>query len=175
MQPSLAHARRRSTRPAQAIRKTYDIGWKPLHIVNNVSSSVASALQPAGLEKSVGVISSQFVKDPTDPAWRDDKAMKDYAAFMRKHYPDGNPDDILNVYGYAAAQTLAQVLKQCGDDLTRENVMRQATNLKDLQVGALLPGIRINTSSTDFYPMKQVQLMRLDGKSWVRFGELMSR
>jgi branched-chain amino acid transport system substrate-binding protein len=140
-----------------------------------VSSSVASALQPAGLEKSVGVISSQFVKDPTDPAWSDDKAMKEYAAFMKKYYPDGNADDILNVYGYASAQTLAQVLKQSGDDLTRENVMRQAANLKDLQVPGLLPGIRITTSPTDFYPIKQVQLMRFNGKSWVRFGELMSR
>src|SRR4051812_11675179 len=100
---------------AQAIRKAYDIGWRPLQIVNNVSSSITTALQPAGLEKSVGVISSQFVKDPTDPTWKDDKAMKDYAAFMKKYYADGNPDDIFNVYGFAAAQTLAQVLKQCGD------------------------------------------------------------
>jgi branched-chain amino acid transport system substrate-binding protein len=160
---------------AQAIRKTYDIGWKPLHIVNSVSSSVATVLQPAGLDRSIGVISSQYVKDPTDPAWKDDKAMKDYVAFMKEYYPDGNPDDILNIYGYAAAQTLAQVLKQCGDDLTRENVMRQAANLKDLEVRALLPGIRISTTPKDFYPIEQVQLMRFDGKSWVRFGELMSR
>jgi len=140
-----------------------------------VSTSVTSTLQPAGLEKSAGVISSQFAKDPTDPAWRDDKAIRDYLAFMKRYYPDGNPDDILNVYGYAAAQTLVQVLKQCGGELTRENVMRQAANLKDLELPGLLPGIRINTSPTDFYPMKQVQLMRFDGKTWVRFGELMSR
>jgi branched-chain amino acid transport system substrate-binding protein len=159
---------------AQAIRKAYDIGWKPLHFVNNVSSSVATALQPAGLEKSVGLISSQYVKDPTDPSWKDDKTMRDYAAFMRKYYPDGNSEDILNVSGYAAAQTLAQVLRQCGDDLTRENVMRQAASLKDLEVPGLLPGIRVNTSPGDFYPIKQVQLMRFDGKTWVRFGELMS-
>jgi branched-chain amino acid transport system substrate-binding protein len=159
---------------AQAIRKAYDIGWKPLHFVNNVSSSVATALQPAGLEKSVGLISSQYVKDPTDPSWKDDKAMRDYTAFMRKYYPDGNSEDILNVSGYAAAQTLAQVLRQCGDDLTHENVMRQAASLKDLEVPGLLPGIRVNTSPGDFYPIKQVQLMRFDGKTWVRFGELMS-
>ena len=159
---------------AQAIRKAYDIGWKPLHFVNNVSSSVATALQPAGLEKSVGLISSQYVKDPTDPSWKDDKTMRDYAAFMRKYYPDGNSEDILNVSGYAAAQTLAQVLRQCGDDLTHENVMRQAASLKDLEVPGLLPGIRVNTSPGDFYPIKQVQLMRFDGKTWVRFGELMS-
>lgn len=160
---------------AQAIRKAYDIGWRPTHIINNVSSSVATVLQTAGLEKSVGVISSQYLKDPTDPAWKDDKAIKDYLAFMKRYNPDGNPDDIFNVYGYAAAQTLAQVLRQCGDDLTRENVMRQAANLKDLEVAGLLPGIRINTSPTDFYPIEQVQLMRFDGTRWVRFGEVFDR
>ena len=160
---------------AQAIRKAYDTGWRPLQFINNVSSSIASALQPAGLDKSVGLLSSQFAKDPTDPAWKDDKAIKDYLTFMKKYYPDGNPDDILNVYGYGAAQTLVQILKQCGDDLTRDNVMRQGANLKDLEVPTLLPGIRINTSPTDFYPIEQVQLMRFDGKTWVRFGELMSR
>jgi branched-chain amino acid transport system substrate-binding protein len=160
---------------AQAIRKAYDTGWRPLQFINNVSSSIASALQPAGLDKSVGLLSSQFAKDPTDPAWKDDKAIKDYLSLMKKYYPDGNPDDILNIYGYSAALTLVQVLKQCGDDLTRDNVMRQAANLKDLEVPTLLPGIRINTSPTDFYPIEQVQLMRFDGKTWVRFGELMSR
>jgi len=160
---------------AQAIRKAYDTGWRPLQFINNVSSSIASALQPAGLDKSVGLLSSQFAKDPTDPAWKDDKGIKDYLSFMKKYYPDGNPDDILNVYGYGAAQTLVQILKQCGDDLTRDNVMRQGANLKDLEVPTLLPGIRINTSPTDFYPIEQVQLMRFDGKTWVRFGELMSR
>jgi branched-chain amino acid transport system substrate-binding protein len=108
----------------RAICTAYDISWRPLHIVNNVSSSIAATLQPAGLDKSVGLISSQFVKDPTDPAWRNDRGMQEYGPFMRKYYPDGNSGDILNTYAYAAAQTLAQVLKQCGDDLTRENVMR---------------------------------------------------
>jgi branched-chain amino acid transport system substrate-binding protein len=160
---------------AQAIRKVYDTGWRPLHLVTNVSTSVASVLQPAGIEKAMGLVSSAYLKDATDPVWKDDKGIKDYVAFIRKYYPDGNPDDIINVYGYGAAQTLVQVLKQCGDELTRENVMRQAANLKDLEVTILLPGIRINTSPTDFYPIEQVQLMRFDGKTWVRFGELMSR
>jgi len=160
---------------AQAIRKSYDIGWRPLHFLNVVSTSVAAVLQPAGLEKSVGLISIGYVKDPTDPLWKDDKAVKDYLAIMKKYYPDGNTNDSLNIYGMSAAQTLVQVLKQCGDDLTRENVMRQAANLKDLEIPTLLPGIRINTSPTDFYPIEQVQLIRFDGKTWVRFGELLTR
>jgi branched-chain amino acid transport system substrate-binding protein len=132
-------------------------------------------LQPAGLEKSVGLISINYGKDPTDPAWRDDKGVKDYFAFMKKHYPDGNPIDANNAFGYSVSQTLVQVLKQCGDDLTRENVMRQAANLKDVELPMLLPGIKLNTSATDFYPIEQAQLVRFDGKTWVRFGELMSR
>jgi len=160
---------------AQAIRKAYDIGWKPQQFLNNVSISIATVLQPAGLEKSVGLISSGYIKDPNDPSWKDEKATKDYLAFMKKYYPDGAPEDINNVYGYSVAQTLVPVLKQCGDDLTRENIMRQAANLKDLELPMLLPGIRINTSPTDFYPIEQAQLIRFDGKTWVRFGELMSR
>ena len=160
---------------AQAIRKVYDIGWRPLHLINNVSVSVATVLQPAGLEKSVGLISSAYVRDPTDPSWKDDKAVKDYLALMKRYYPEGNPDDVSNAYGYSAAQTLVQVLKQCGDDLTRENVMRQAANLKNLELPMLVPGIRINTTPTDFYPIEQLQLIRFDGRTWVRFGELMSR
>jgi branched-chain amino acid transport system substrate-binding protein len=160
---------------AQAIRKAYDIGWKPQQFLNNVSISIATVLQPAGLEKSVGLISSGYIKDPNDPSWKDEKATKDYLAFMKKYYPDGAPEDINNVYGYSVAQTLVPVLKQCGDDLTRENIIRQAANLKDLELPMLLPGIRINTSPTDFYPIEQAQLIRFDGKTWVRFGELMSR
>ncbi len=160
---------------AQAIRKVHDIGWRPLHFLNNVSSSVASVLQPAGLDKSVGLISVAYFKDPTDPAWKDDKAVQDYFAFMKKYYPEGNAADGLNAYGYAVAQTLVQALKQCGDDLTRENIMRQAASIKDLDVPMLLPGIRINTSPTDFYPIEQVQLMRFDGKTWVLFGDIVSR
>ena len=160
---------------AQSIRKVFDIGWRPLYVLTNVSSSIATVLQPAGLEKSVGVVSSAYIKDPTDPAWKDDKAVKDYVSLMRKYYPDGNPDDFANLYGYAAAQTLAQVLRQCGDDLSRENVIRQAANLKDFEVAGLLPGVRINTSPTDYFPIEQLQLMRFDGKRWVRFGELFER
>jgi branched-chain amino acid transport system substrate-binding protein len=160
---------------AQAIRKVHDIGWRPLHFLNVVSTSVAAVLQPAGLDKSVGLVSVAYFKDPTDPAWKDDKAVQDYLAFMKKYYPDGNPADAFNVYGLAVAQTLVQTLRQCGDDLTRENLMRQAANLKDVEVPMLLPGIRINTGPTDFYPIEQVQLIRFDGKTWVRFGEIVSR
>jgi ABC-type branched-subunit amino acid transport system substrate-binding protein len=132
-------------------------------------------LQPAGLDKSVGLVSVAYFKDPTDPAWKDDKEVNDYLAFMKKYYPEGNPADGFNAYGYAVAQTLVQTLKQCGDDLTRENIMRQAANLKDVEVPMLLPGIRINTSQSDFYPIEQVQLIRFDGKTWVRFGDIVSR
>jgi branched-chain amino acid transport system substrate-binding protein len=159
----------------RAIRKTYDIGWRLLHFLNVVSNSVAAVQQRAGLDKAVGLISIAYLKDPTDPAWKDDKAVKDYLAFAKKYHPEGNPFDVLNVYGYSVAQTLVPVLKQCGDDLTRENVMREAANLKDLELPMQLPGIRINTSLTDFYPIEQVQLVRFDGKTWVRFGELVSR
>jgi branched-chain amino acid transport system substrate-binding protein len=159
---------------AQAIRKSYDIGWRPLQLITSVSISIVSVLQPAGLEKSVGLVSVGYLKDPGDPALKNDSGVRDYVAFMQKYYPEGNPADVLNAYGYSAAQTLGQVLKQCGDDLSRENVMRQAANLKDLSLPMLLPGITINTGPTDFYPIEQVQFVRFDGKTWVRFGELLS-
>jgi branched-chain amino acid transport system substrate-binding protein len=158
---------------AQAIRKAYDIDWHPLHLLQSVAASIASTLKPAGLDKAVGVVSSTYYKDPTDPQWANDPAVATYLAWMRSYYPAGNPDDVFNVWVYSQAQTMAQVLKQCGDDLTRENVMRQAANLEDLQLPMLLPGIRINTSPTDYYPIKQVQLMKFDGKQWVRFGEVL--
>jgi len=158
---------------AQAIRKAYDIGWRPLHLLQSVAASMASTLKPAGLDKAVGVVSSTYYKDPTDPQWANDPAVAAYLAWMRSYYPAGNPDDVFNVWAYSQAQTMEQVLKQCGDDLTRENVMRQAANLKDLQLPMLLPGIKINTSPTDYYPIKQVQLMKFDGKQWLRFGEVM--
>jgi branched-chain amino acid transport system substrate-binding protein len=160
---------------AQAIRKAYDIDWKPLQLLNNVSANIATVLEPAGLEKSVGLITTAYLKDPADPAWKNDPGLKDFLAFMSKYVPDGNPRDGGTFYGYSVAQTLVQVLKQCGDDLTRENVMRQAANVKDLELPMLLPGIKINTSPTDFYPVEEEVLARFDGKSWVRFGELMSR
>jgi branched-chain amino acid transport system substrate-binding protein len=157
---------------AMAIRKAYDIGWKPLQYLNNVSQSVGSVLTPAGLDKSVGIISSNYGKDPTDPQWNNDPGMKEWRAFMQKYYPDGNVADNSNVYGYSVARTLVQVLKQCGDNLTRENVMKQAANLKDFDTGVGLPGIRINTSPTDFAPIQAVQLMKFDGKTWGLFGEV---
>ena len=157
---------------AQAIRKVYDIGWKPAQYLNNVSQSVGSVLTPAGLEKSVGIISSNYGKDPTDPQWDNDPGMNEWRAFMKKYYPDGSLTDSFNVYGYSVARTLVQVLKQCGDNLTRENVIKQAANLKDFDTGMALPGIRINTSPSDFAPIQAVQLMRFDGKTWVRFGDI---
>ena len=160
---------------AMAIRKAYDIGWKPVHYVNNVGASIGAVLVPAGLEKSIGLISTAYLKDPLDSAWKDDKGMKDWYAFMAKYYPDGNVKDGGNVFGYAVGQTLVQVLKQCGDNLTRENVMKQAANLKDLQLAILLPGIKINTSPTDFAPIQAEQLIRFDGKQWVRFGEVIGK
>jgi ABC-type branched-subunit amino acid transport system substrate-binding protein len=157
---------------AQAIRKAYDIGWKPLQFVSLVGSSVGQVMTPAGPEKAVGVITVGFVKDPTDPQWDKDPAMREWRAFMKKYYPDGDLTDWYNVYAYAAAQTLVQVLKQCGDDLTHENVMTQAANLKNFTLPLLLPGITINTSPTDYRVIRQVQLQRFDGKQWVRFGDV---
>ena len=159
---------------AQAIRKSYDIGWRPLGLLNNVSTSVAAVLEPAGLEKSIGLITALYVKDPTDPQWQKDKSFRDWVEWMKKYYPQGDLTDIYNVLGYSVGQTLVQVLKQCGDDLTRENVMRQAANLKDFELPMLLPGIRINTGANDFYPIEQMQLARFDGKRWVLFGEVIT-
>jgi branched-chain amino acid transport system substrate-binding protein len=159
---------------AQTIRKVYDIGWKPLHFMTNVSISVASVMEPAGLEKGVGIITATYGKDPTDPAWKDDPGMKGWRDFMAKYYPEGDVNDASNVFGYGVAMTLEQVLKQCGNDLSRENVMKQAANLKDLEIPTLLPGIKINTSPTDFYPIQDMQLEKFDGKTWVRFGDVIA-
>jgi ABC-type branched-subunit amino acid transport system substrate-binding protein len=157
---------------AQAIRKAYDIGWKPIQYLNNVSASIGSVLTPAGLDKSTGVISIQYLKDSLDPAWKDDKGMKDWYAFMAKYYPEGNVKDGSNVVGYGLAQTLVQVLKQCGDNLTRENVMKQAANLKNYRTEVLLPGININTSQTDYAPIEAMQLIHFDGKEYVSMGKV---
>ena len=155
-----------------AIRKVYDIGWKPVHYLNNVSLSVGSVLTPAGLEKSVGLITVGYLKDATDAAWANDPAMKEFLAFMKKYYPEGNVADSSNVYGYSAAQAMVQVLKQCGDNLTRENVMKQAASLKDLQLPLARPGIRMNTSATDFQPFQALQLQRFNGKQWEAVGDV---
>jgi branched-chain amino acid transport system substrate-binding protein len=159
---------------AQAIKKAHDLGWKPVHYLNNVSSSLATVLKPAGLEASKGLITSLYQKEVTDPQWKNDKAFLDWVAWMKKYYPDGSLDDQSNAYGYSVAQTLVQVLKQCGDDLTRANVMKQAANLKDLELGMLLPGIKINTSATDFYPIQQMQMLRFTGERWELIGPVMS-
>jgi len=160
---------------AQAIRKAYDSGWKPVQYLNSVSASIGSVLTPAGLDKSVGLFSVQYLKDPQDPDWKDDKGMNEWRAFMKKYYPEGNLTDAFNVSGYAAAQTMVQVLKQCGDNLTRENVMKQAANLKNFEINVLLPGIKINTSPTDFAPLESEQMIKFDGKEWIRFGEIMGK
>jgi branched-chain amino acid transport system substrate-binding protein len=159
---------------AQAIKKAAEIGWKPVHLLNNVSQSVGAVLKPAGLENSKGIYSSYYLKDPTDPQWKDDPAYKDWAAFMEKYYPEGDRTSSFPVYGYAVTQSLVGVLKQCGDDLTRANIMKQAASLKDQQIGMLLPGITINTSATDFYPIKQMQMQEFNGERWVPIGPILS-
>ncbi|MGH7366296.1 MAG: ABC transporter substrate-binding protein [Candidatus Rokuibacteriota bacterium] len=156
----------------QAIKKAHDIGWKPLHLLNSVSSSVAVVLKPAGLDASKGLLSTFYIQDPTDPQWKSGQGYKDWLAFMKKYYPEGNIEDGFNVYGYTVAQTLVHVLKQCGNDLSRENIMRQAASIKDLTLPMLLPGIKVNTSPTDFGPIEQEQLAKFDGERWALFGEI---
>ncbi|MGP0088804.1 MAG: ABC transporter substrate-binding protein [Xanthobacteraceae bacterium] len=159
---------------AQAIRKVYDIGWKPMFFLSNVAIWVNSVMIPAGPEKGIGITSSAYVKDPTDPGWDNDPGMKDYKAFMKQYMPNDNIADQNFVNSYNSAMTLMQVLRQCGNDLSRDNILRQATNLHDLALPMLLPGIKVNTSPTDYYPIQQMQLMRWDGKHWVRFGQVIS-
>jgi branched-chain amino acid transport system substrate-binding protein len=159
---------------AQAIKKAAEIGWKPTLILANISNSVGSVLKPAGLDNSKGIISSNYLKDPTDPTWKDDPAIKEWSAFMDQYFPEGDKSSIFTVYGYATAQTLVQVLKQCGDDLTRANIMKQAANLKHFELGVLLPGIRINTSPTDYYLIEQMQLSRFNGGYNELFGKPIS-
>ena len=159
---------------AQAIRKAAEIGWKPVHLLNRISNSVGAVLKPAGFENATGILSAAYYKDPTDPAWKDDPALKDWLAFMDKYYPDGDKTSVYAVTGYLSPRAVVQVLRQCGDNLSRENVMKQAANLKDLELDMLLPGIRINTSPNDFALIKQMQMMRFNGKSWELFGPIMS-
>jgi branched-chain amino acid transport system substrate-binding protein len=159
---------------AQAIRKTWELGWRPLQFVGNPAASVATVMKPAGLEKSVGIISGAFLKDPTDSHWQNDAGLKEWLDFMKQYYPQGDVTDLYNVYAYATAQTLVQVLRQCGDDLTRENLLRQAANLKNLELPILIPGIRINTGPHDHSPIEQMQLQRFDGKQWVLFGDIIT-
>jgi branched-chain amino acid transport system substrate-binding protein len=158
---------------AQAIRKAYDIGWTPVRYMTDVSQSIATVMKPAGLEKSKGVITAIYGKDPTDARWKDDPGFKEYAAFIAKYM---SPNDLIDsnaVYGFGAAATMIQVLKQCGNDLSRDNVMKQAANLKDLELPMALPGIKINTSPDNYSPIRQEQLALFNGESWEPFGELL--
>ena len=159
---------------AQAVRKAFDSGWKPLHILNNVSASIGSVLIPAGVEKAIGAITVSYYKDQNDPQWKDDPAMLEWRAFMGRYYREGDPKDQSNLYGYLAAQVMTQILKQCGNDLSRENVMRQAANLKNFKLPLLLPGMALNTSPSDFFPVEQAQLGRFTGTQWQLFGEVIS-
>src|ERR1700754_3342393 len=157
---------------AQAIRKVGELGWKPKFFLANTATSVAAVLKPAGLQYAKDVISTAYLKDPTDPAWKDDAPVQKWRAFMDKYYPDGDKANANNLYGYVEAEAMVQVLKQCGDNLTRENVMKQAANLKDFSTEMMLPGIRVNTSPDDFFPVEQMQLMKFDGEAWRLFGEV---
>jgi branched-chain amino acid transport system substrate-binding protein len=159
---------------AQAIKKTAEIDWKALHILNNVSANVGSVMKPAGFAASQGVLSANYLKDPADSQWDNDAGNKEFLAFLAKDFPEGDKTNNSVVVGYAVAQTLVQVLKQCGDDLTRENIMKQAANIKDFRPEMLLPGITINTSATDFAPIDQLQLMRFKGEKWEMFGDVIS-
>ena len=157
---------------ALVLRRMADIDWHPVFLLDNASASIANALRPAGLQNSIGVVSTAFLKDPGDPAWKDDPAMKDWSAFMDKYYPDGDRADSNTVFGYGIAETLLQVLKQCGDDLSRENIMRQAASLKNYQNPVALPGVVINTGPNDFRPIEQMRLVQFDGNTWQPIGEV---
>jgi branched-chain amino acid transport system substrate-binding protein len=159
---------------AQTIRKVYDIGWKPLHFMTNVSISIGSVLTPAGLDKSTGIITGAYLKDPNDPTWKDDAGMNEWREFMKKYLPEADATDVNYVYAFGVGTTLMQVLKQCGADLSRENVMKQAASLSHLKLSVALPGIEVNTSATDFRPISQMQLAKFNGKSFERFGAVLA-
>ena len=159
---------------AQTIKKMAEIDWKALQIVANVSTSVGAVMKPAGFENGQGVLSAHYAKDAGDAQWKDDPGMKKFLAFLDKHYPDADRSNSQVIYGYGAAQTLTKILEMCGDDLTRANIMKQAANLKDFTPDTLLPGVRINTSATDFAPIEQLQMMRFKGEKWEMFGDVIS-
>ncbi len=159
---------------AQMIRKVADIGWKPLHFLTHVSASVGAVINPAGPERAVGIITSQYAKDPTDPTWADDKGMNEWRAYMKAHMPDSDVADSGYVFSYGVCHTMLQVLKQCGNDLSRENIMHQAASLKDLAIPTLLPGVLINTSATNFHPIRSMKLSKWDGKTWSLFGDVIT-
>jgi ABC-type branched-subunit amino acid transport system substrate-binding protein len=157
---------------ARVIRHLREFDWHPVLILDNAAASIANALRPGGLENSIGVISTAFLKDGNDPAWKDDAAMNEYLSFMDRYYPEGDKEDSYAAFGYAVAQTLAQVLRQCGDDLSRENIMKQAQSLKNFRSSVTLPGIAITTSPTDFRPVKDMRLVQFDGRTWQPIGQL---
>jgi len=159
---------------AQAIKKIAEIEWKPLHFLNNVSASIGSVITPAGPQNAQGIISSAYLKDPNDPQWKNDAGMKAWNEFLDKYYPEANRTDASVMYGYTVAQGLVHVLKACGDDLTRANIMKQAADIRDLELGGLLPGVKVNTSATDFAPISQLQLMKFNGSQWDLFGDIIS-
>ena len=159
---------------AQAIKKMSEIGWKPVHFLNNVSASVGSVIKPAGYENSQDIISAAYLKDASDPQWNNDPGMKEFYAFLEKDFPEGNKLDGSVVVGYGVSQTLVKVLQACGDNLTRENIMKQAASLKDFRTEVLLPGIKINTGPNDFAPISQLQLMKFKGEKWELFGDIIS-
>ncbi|MGT2502391.1 ABC transporter substrate-binding protein [Bradyrhizobium guangxiense] len=159
---------------AQAIKKNAEIGWKPTHFLNNVSASVGSVIKPAGFENAQGIISAAYLKDTTDTQWANDAGMKGFLDFMAKYFPEGDKTDGGTIVGYGVAQTLVHVLKNCGDDLTRANVMKQAASMKDFRTEVLLPGIKINTSATDFAPISSLQLQRFKGERWELFGDVIN-
>jgi branched-chain amino acid transport system substrate-binding protein len=159
---------------AQSIKKIAELGWKPVHLLNSVSASVGGVLRPAGLDNATGILTAGYIKDPTDRIWKDDAETKEWSAFMDRYYPDGDKTSAFTVFGYMAAEALVVVLKQCGDDLTRENVMKQAASLKGLKLPMLLPGITINTGPDDYAPIKQMRMQRFNGASWELFGPVMS-
>ena len=159
---------------AQSIKKVAELQWKPIFLLNNVGASVGTVLKPAGFENSQGIISAAYLKDTTDPQWKDDAGIKNFDAFLAKWFPEGNRADGSVIVGYGFAQTLVHVLKACGDNLTRENVMKQAASIKDLQLEVALPGIKINTSPTDFAPYEQLQLQQFKGERFELFGPVVS-
>src|ERR1700694_2166937 len=159
---------------AQAIKKMSEIGWKPVHFLNNVSASVGSVIKPAGYENSQDIISSAYLKDASDPQWNSDPGMKEFYAFLEKDFPEGNKLDGSVVVGYGVSPTLVKVLQACGDNLTRENIMKKAATLKDFRTEVLLPGIKINTGPNDFAPISQLQLMKFKGDKWELFGDIVS-
>ena len=168
----MIRARRAITPPWR--QSIAEIEWKPLHILNNVSASVGAVIKPAGYNNSQGIISAAYLKDVSDPQWANEPGMKEFLAFLAKDFPEANKLDGSVIVGYGFAQTMVQVLKQCGDDLTRANIMKQAANLKDFRTDVLLPGIKINTSPTNFAPITQLQLMQFKGERWVLFGDIIS-